>query len=613
MEWSLSYPDLSQHNTVPKLFWYNVENYSDDITTWWKQKGLWESVTWGQYGDWVRDIANALLSAGIKQGDKVSILSQTRFEWVVMDIAIMSIGGVTAPIYHSNTEDQVHYIAEHSRAKLVFAEDQEQLDKLLEIRGKLPEIKQIIIFDKYQPKDISNVKSLLTFREEGIKYSKENPDDLVDKISKGDPEDLISFIYTSGTTGHPKAGMINSRNVLAVVKHLKTMYGMSREDISIAYLPLAHIAERDLGHFMKLYIGNETIFAESLEDMPANLRQTGPTVMFGTPRVFEKFYARIATGIKDATSIQRILYKWALKVGQLFVETKDAGKSPSPFLWLKHKIAHFFIFRKIHDIFGGRIRFMISGAAPISPNIVHFFHWIGLDIYEVYGMTETTGIISANIMGKVKIASVGQIFPDTEVKIADDGEILCRGPQNIQGYYDNDEATAELLIIDEKNIEWLYTGDVGYLDEDGYLFITDRKKDLIITAAGKNVAPQNIENLLKTSSYVSQAMVYGDKKAYLTALITLDEDEIAKFARDRKILYQDLADLTKKKEIIDLIHHEVSTLNRELASYETIKKFYIPEEDFNQDKDELTPTMKIRRKVVTERYKDILENLYKAN
>ncbi|MCH7764001.1 MAG: long-chain fatty acid--CoA ligase [Candidatus Marinimicrobia bacterium] len=612
MEWPLSNPDLSIHNTIPKVFWYHVEHYGSEITAWWKQKGLWESITWKQYGDWSRDIANALLNVGIKQGDKVSILSQTRFEWVVVDLAIMSIGGVTAPIYHSNTEDQVHYIAEHSGSKLVFAEDQEQLDKLLEIWDKLPEIKQIIVFDKYQPKDIPNVTSLSTFREEGIQYGKENPDHFIDKISKGSPEDLISFIYTSGTTGHPKAGMINSRNVLAIVKHLKTMYNMTREDMSIAYLPLAHIAERDLGHFMKLYIGNVTVFAESLEDMPANLRQTGPTVMFGTPRVFEKFYAQIATGIKDATWIQKTLYNWSLKVGRLFVEAKDAGKSPSLFLWIKHKIAHFLIFRKIHDIFGGRIRFMISGAAPISPNIVHFFHWIGLDIYEVYGMTETTGVISANNMGQIKIGSVGQIFPDTEVKIAEDGEILCRGPQNIQGYYGNEDATAELLIKDENGIEWLYTGDVGHIDEDGYLFITDRKKDLIITASGKNVAPQNIENLLKTSPYVSQAMVYGDKKPYLTALVTLDEDEIAKFARDRKILYQDLGDLTKKKEIIDLIHHEISTLNRELASYETIKKFYIPEEDFNQDKDELTPTMKVRRKVVTERYKNILENLYQT-
>ncbi len=610
MEWQLSNPNLSVHNTVPKLFWYNVDNYGQDITTWWKQKGIWESVTWNQYGAWVRDIANALIKAGINRGDKVSIISQTRFEWVVVDLAIMSIGGVTAPIYHSNTEEQVHYIADHSESKFIFLEDQEQLDKLLEIWDRLPDIKQAIVFDKYLPKNILNVKSLSSFREDGIYYGKENPDHYTEALQKGDPEDLISFIYTSGTTGHPKAGMINSRNVFSVVQHLKPMFNVTRKDLGIAYLPLAHIAERDLGHFMKLYIGNETVFAESLEDMPANLRQTGPTIMFGTPRVFEKFYAKISTGIKDASWIQKTIFNWAIKVGGAFIEKKDKGESPTPFLWVKHRIAHFLIFQKIQDIFGGKIRFMISGAAPISPNIIHFFHKVGLDIYEVYGMTETTGVISSNKIGQIKIGSVGQIFPGTEVKIADDGEICCLGPQNIEGYYHNQDATDELLIKDENDIEWLQTGDVGHIDKEGYLFITDRKKDLIITAGGKNVAPQNIENLLKTSPYISQSMVYGDKRAYLTALITMDEDELAKFARDRKILYQDLGDLTKKKEIIDLIHHEISSLNRELPSYETIKKFKILEEDFDQDKDELTPTMKVRRKIVTHRYQDLLDGMY---
>ena len=605
-------PDLSIHNTVPKLFWYNVENYGNDITTWRKQKGVWDSITWRDYGQWVKEIANALLDAGIQKGDKVSILSQTRFEWVAVDLAIMSIGAVTAPVYHSNTEEQVHYIADHSESKFIFVEDQEQLDKILSIWNDLPDIKQVVVFEKYFPTDFPNVSRLDDFKKRGEIFGNNNSDQFFDRVNAGDPKDLISFIYTSGTTGHPKAGMINSYNVISVIKHLQSLFDISREDMSLTYLPLAHIAERDLGHFVKLYTGYATVFAESLEDMPANLRQSGPTVMFGTPRVFEKFYARISTGVKDATWIQKTIYKWAINVGRNYVEKKDKGQSIPLFLKIKHSLAHFLIFQKIHDIFGGNIRFMISGAAPISPNIIHFFHWIGLVIYEVYGMTETTGIISSNRLGNVKIGSVGQIYPDTEVRISEDGEICCRGPQNIAGYYHNKEATAELLVKDEHGIVWLHTGDVGHIDEDGYLFITDRKKDIIITAGGKNVAPQNIENLLKTSPYVSQAMVYGDKKPYLSALVTLDEDEIAKFARDRKILYQDLADLTTKSEVIDLLHHEISRLNRELPSYETIKKFHILEEDFDQDKDELTPTMKVRRKVVTKRYQDILENLYKA-
>jgi len=590
-----------------------VENHADEISIWQKQQGAWESVTWGEYGDFVKDIANALLDAGIQRADKVSIISLTRFEWVVVDLAIMSIGAITVPVYPSNTEEQVHYILDHSQSKFVFAEDQEQLDKMMKIRSGLRDVQQTVVFDKYQLEIIEKVISLDTFREKGSTFRRGNPEMLKKSIDGGNPQDTISFIYTSGTTGHPKAGLINSENVLAVVKHLPDLYGITKNDMSIAYLPLSHIAERDLGHFMKLYSGNVTVFAESLEDMPANLIQSGPTIMFGTPRVFEKYYARISSGIKDATWFQKKIYDWAVKVGKSYAELTDKGKTSTLYLKVKYAIAHFLIFQKIHDIFGGNIRFMISGAAPISPNIIRYFHWVGLDIYEVYGMTETTGVISANRMGRVKIGSVGQIYPDTEVKIAEDGEICTRGPQNILGYYRNEEASNELLIQDEQGAVWLHTGDIGHIDDEGYLFITDRKKDIIITAGGKNIAPQNIENLMKTSSFISQTIVYGDRKPYLTMLVTLDDDEIAKFARDRKILYQDLADLSKKQEVIDLLHHEISALNKELASYETIKKFRILEEELDQDKDEITPTLKVKRDVVFANYQYLIDEMYAGN
>ena len=590
-----------------------MENHADEISIWQKQQGAWESVTWGEYGDFVKDIANALLDAGIQRADKVSIISLTRFEWVVVDLAIMSIGAITVPVYPSNTEEQVHYILDHSQSKFVFAEDQEQLDKMMKIRSGLRDVQQTVVFDKYQLEIIEKVISLDTFREKGSTFRRGNPEMLKKSIDGGNPQDTISFIYTSGTTGHPKAGLINSENVLAVVKHLPDLYGITKNDMSIAYLPLSHIAERDLGHFMKLYSGNVTVFAESLEDMPANLIQSGPTIMFGTPRVFEKYYARISSGIKDATWFQKKIYDWAVKVGKSYAELTDKGKTSTLYLKVKYAIAHFLIFQKIHYIFGGNIRFMISGAAPISPNIIRYFHWVGLDIYEVYGMTETTGVISANRMGRVKIGSVGQIYPDTEVKIAEDGEICTRGPQNILGYYRNEEASNELLIQDEQGAVWLHTGDIGHIDDEGYLFITDRKKDIIITAGGKNIAPQNIENLMKTSSFISQTIVYGDRKPYLAMLVTLDEDEIAKFARDRKILYQDLADLSKKQEVIDLLHHEISALNKELASYETIKKFRILEEELDQDKDEITPTLKVKRDVVFANYQYLIDEMYAGN
>ena len=601
----MSKPDFNICNTVPKAFWHHVTHQKDEIANWSKVQGVWKSQTWGEYGAISKKIGLALQASGMKPSDKISILSQTRLEWVLCDMAIMCIGCVTAPVYHSNTEEQVHYIAEHSDARLMFVEDQEQLDKILEIWDRLPKIDKVIVFESYYPKDLPNVIPFSLFIETG------NDDGSFEKrIEASKPEEVVSFIYTSGTTGHPKAGVIDNFNVITTIKHLPDMLDIRREDLSVAYLPLAHIAERLLGHFIKLVYGNATAFAESIADMPDNVRQVGPTIIFGTPRVFEKYYARIATGIGDATWIQKTVYNWSVETGKKRAKLLSKEKSITFLLKLESAIARFFIYNKIRDIFGGRVRFMISGAAPISPEIIHYFKWMDISIYEGYGMTETTGVISCNRPGFVKIGSVGQVLPDTEIRIAEDGEIFVRAPQNIKEYYKNEKATNELLKADGNGSYWLHTGDVGHIDEEGYLFITDRKKDLIITAGGKNVAPQNIENLLKTSPYVSQAMVYGDAKPYLTALITMDEDEITKFARDRKLLYKDQADLSKKEEVLELYRQEVHFKNEKLASYETIKKFFVLEEDFDQDKDELTPTMKVRRKVVTERYKDILENLY---
>lgn len=609
----MAVPDFHQYDTIPKLFWYHVRQNKEKVSNWVKENGLWKSMTWGEYGQRSKNIGLALAAEGLETGDKISIFSQTRLEWVVCDMAIMGIGCITAPIYHSNTEEQAQYIAEHSGSRIAFAEDQEQLDKMLAIWDRLPNLEKIIVFEHYDPKGLPNVISLEGFEEIGAAIANTGDQEFEKRIELSDPESVISLVYTSGTTGNPKGGMITSRNVISIIQHLPKMIKVKPDDISVAYLPLAHIAERLLGHFIKLAYGSETAFAESMEDMPMNIRQTGPTVLFGTPRVFEKFFARISTGMKDATRFQRSVYNWALKVGKDIAAAKTDNAKIGGWLQVKGSLARFFIHDKIKDIFGGRLRFMISGAAPISPEIIHYFNWIGITIYEGYGMTETTGVVSINYPGNVKIGSVGQIIPDTEVRIAEDGEICVRAPQNISGYYKNDEATKELLKSDGNGGFWLHTGDVGNIDEDGYLFITDRKKDILITAGGKNVAPQNIENLLKTSPYVSQAMVYGDRKPYLTALVTLDEDEITKFARDNKLLFQDMVDLSRKEEVVDLISEEIRLKNEDLASYESVKKFRILEEDFDQDKDEITPTFKIRRKVIVERYGDLLEGMYSGS
>ena len=595
-------PDFSIQNTVPKAFWFHVKQKPESVANWQKLNGVWEPQTWQEYGALAKQIGLALKSSGMEKADKISILSQCRMEWVACDMGIIGMGGITAPIYHSNTPEQVQYIVEHSEAKFIFLENQEQLDKMLKIWNRLPNIKKIIVFDSYVPKDIPNVTTLNKFIQTGV-----DDDSFEEHIEESDPNDAISFIYTSGTTGNPKAGVISNSNVISSIEHLPEMLDISQNDLTVAYLPLAHIAERLLGHFLKLVYGNQTAFAESIEDMPNNVRQVGPSIFFGTPRVFEKFYAKIATAISDATSFQKKIYHWAISIGK---EISISDGSNSFFLKSKGWLAKFLIYNKIMDIFGGRIRYMISGAAPISPDIINFFKWMNITILEGYGMTETTGIISINLPHAVKIGSVGKPYPNTKIKIAEDGEICVMAPQNIKNYFNNKDATDRLLESNNNGNYWLRTGDVGYIDDDGYLFITDRKKDILITAGGKNVAPQYIENLLKTIPYVSQSMVYGDAKPYLTALITLDDDEITKFARDRKILYQDLSDLSQKRVVVQLINNEIQFINEKLPSYETIKKFKILEEDFDQDKDELTPTFKVKRKVVIDNYKILLESMY---
>ena len=595
-------PDFSIQNTVPKAFWFHVKQKPESVANWQKLNGVWEPQTWQEYGALAKQIGLALKSSGMEKADKISILSQCRMEWVACDMGIIGMGGITAPIYHSNTPEQVQYIVEHSEAKFIFLENQEQLDKMLKIWNRLPNVKKIIVFDSYVPKDIPNVTTLNKFIQTGV-----DDDSFEEHIEESDPNDAISFIYTSGTTGNPKAGVISNSNVISSIEHLPEMLDISQNDLTVAYLPLAHIAERLLGHFLKLVYGNQTAFAESIEDMPNNVRQVGPSIFFGTPRVFEKFYAKIATAISDATSFQKKIYHWAISIGK---EISISDGSNSFFLKSKGWLAKFLIYNKIMDIFGGRIRYMISGAAPISPDIINFFKWMNITILEGYGMTETTGIISINLPHAVKIGSVGKPYPNTKIKIAEDGEICVMAPQNIKNYFNNKDATDRLLESNNNGNYWLRTGDVGYIDDDGYLFITDRKKDILITAGGKNVAPQYIENLLKTIPYVSQSMVYGDAKPYLTALITLDDDEITKFARDRKIIYQDLSDLSQKREVVQLINNEIQFINEKLPSYETIKKFKILEEDFDQDKDELTPTFKVKRKVVIDNYKILLESMY---
>jgi len=363
-----------------------------------------------------------------------------------------------------------------------------------------------------------------------------------------------------------------------------------------------------VGSFIKLASGAQTAFAESMDDLFFNMKEVGPTFHFGTPRVYEKFHARITTAIDDATVFQKTVFRWAEKIGSREKDLRLAHKPLPLSQRLLHLLLDWLVLSKVRKFMGGNLKFLVSGGAPISPEILSWMQNMGLNVFEVYGLTESSGLISVNLADDNRLGSAGKVLSGTEMRLVEDGEILTRGDHVCQGYLGNPEATAELINANG----WMHSGDIGRLDEDGYLWITDRKKDLIITAGGKNVAPQNIENLMKTSRYISQFTVFGDRQKYLVGILTLDEDEITKFARDRGLIYKDLRDLSQQDEIRECITREIARLNKQLASYETIKKFRILEEDFDQDNDEITPTLKVKRNVVQNRYSGIIEELYTA-
>lgn len=588
--------------SVPELLVWQAERFPHKEALYHKDKGWWQPVTWGDYLKKVNAVAGGLIGLGVQPEDRVAILSNTQIEWVIADMAIMSCGAITVPIYQSNTPAQCAYIIHHSQCEIIFLEDQEQLDKLLEIWDSSLSVKTVIVFEKFHVND-SRVISFHHSQSLGQNGANGKIRDILRAI---EPHDPATLVYTSGTTGPPKGAVLTHRNILFTIRSIVTGFDITEDDLSIAYLPMAHIAERMVGSFIKLISGARTAFAESMDDLIFNMREVGPTFHFGTPRVFEKFHSRVITAIDDATGLQRFLYRWAEKVGSKEKDLRLNHQSMPIHLSISYRLADWLILRKIRSVMGGELRFLISGGAPISPEILKWMQNMGLDVSEVYGMTESTGLISMNTPKDNRLGSVGKALPGTKMQLAEDGEVLSFGDHVCDGYYNNRDDSQEL--IDQEG--WLHSGDIGNVDSEGYLWINDRKKDIIITAGGKNIAPQNIENLMKTSRYISQCTVFGDRRKYLTALVTLDEDEITKFARDSQLIYSDLKELSQLPAVAELIGGEIERLNQQLASFETIKNFRILKEELSQDDEELTPTLKVKRNVVEKRYQGLIDEMY---
>ena len=568
-----------------------------------KRDGNWFDVTWTEARESVQRLSKSLIALKIEKGARVSILSQTRLEWALCDYGIVSCGAVTVGIYPSNLPAGCAYILAHSDSEIVFVEDADQLAKVFEVRGQLTDLRHIVIYDG--PSDPEHdVMSWEDFLDKGVDVSDE---EVVRRGEELGPDDLASIVYTSGTTGEPKGAMISHGNLVFTSWSASESLYFEPYFTTLMFLPLAHIFAR-LISYVCLRKALPVAFAESLTTVLPNLQEIRPHFIVSVPRVFEKVYDKILANAAESGGIKLKLFYWALEVGRKVGDLKQK-KQPIPGgLGLQHRLAHKLVLHKIGDIFGGRMEWAVSGAAPLNKSIAEFFHACGVLIVEGIGMTENTSFSHVNRFDNYRFGVVGQPGPEIEQRIASDGELLTRGANTMLGYFKDPEATAE--TIDEEG--WLYTGDIGEIEEEGFLRITDRKKDLIVTAGGKNVAPQHVEQILRSSHYIGQAVAIGDRKKFLTAIITLDPETVPEWAAQNDLGDLSLEELAAHPRVRELIETEVEQRNKDLASYETIKRFEIVPRDFSIEGGELTPTMKVKRKTVVEKYKEEIESLYEA-
>lgn len=584
---------------ILRLFQDTAERRSGEACLVHKQSGMWKTLTWDETLQRVRAYSESLKKLGIKNGDRASIFSNTRYEWTILDMAILSLGGVTVPIYYSSVPEEVQHILRDSGAKVIFVENAAQLSKVKAIAKEIPTLEKIILIDG---KAGDGAMGFETFTALGQGVTS----DFDARIRDIKLEQLATLVYTSGTTGPPKGVMLTHGNIVYEVMAAQETFPIDPEDVSLVFLPLAHILARVI-QFFQLKVGFTHAYAESIDKLLEDISVIRPHFMVSVPRIFEKIYSKVMGDVENGPALKRKIFHWALKAGKERSRLM-LNKRPIPAsLKMRYAVATKLVFSKLQKKLGGRIRFFVSGGAPLGKDIAEFFHAAGILILEGYGLTETTAAINLNTPEQMGFGKVGKALPYIEEKIAEDGEILVRGKMITSGYWNNPEATKAAIDPDG----WFHTGDIGEFDSQGMLRITDRKKDIIVTSGGKNVAPQNIENLLKTNPIFSQVVVHGDRRKYLTALVTLNPDEVKAKASEMGLPAGDTVVLFKNPKIYDYVKGVIEDKNKDLPKYETIKNFVILEKDFSIDSGELTPTLKVKRKIINERYKDLFDGMYK--
>lgn len=576
-----------------QVFLRNIQQYGSKPCLRYKKEGEWKSLSWFDVETSVSQIALGLLDLGIRKGDAVAIFASTRIEWTLCDLAILSIGAVSIPIYQSNTAEQAAYILENSESKLIFTENSD-------LTGRVRQRNQAIRIVQMTGEVPGSGETLPQLMRRG--WDKKRWQQAVREIRL---EDLATIVYTSGTTGHPKGALLTHRNIMGGMTACESVIRIEPGENALLFLPLAHILGREM-QFYQLTIGFVNAYAESLENLIINIGEVRPIFFVGVPRVFEKIHERVLLQVEASRPFRKKIFHWAVRVGRKVSQLKQKGEALPIRQKLQYVLATLLVFQKLKKRLGGKLQFAISGGAPLSQEVAEFLHAADVLVLEGYGLTETFAAINCNSLRKFRFGSVGLAVAGVEEKIASDGEILVKGPMVFQGYFKNPEATAEVFTTDG----WFRTGDIGQIDPDGFLKITDRKKDIIVTAGGKKVPPQNIENLLKTIPFVSQVMVHGDREKYLAALVTLNRESVEKFAKSAGIAYRDYGELVQHPRVYEWVQKSIEEKNRQLASYESVKKFAILENDFTQEAGELTPSLKVRRKYIQEKYREILNHLH---
>lgn len=584
-----------------ELFETTCQRYMTRTAYQFKKSKKWQDVSWEEMRQKVKSLSAALQDQGVTKGDRVAILANTRPEWTLADLGIISLGAITVPIYQSNLAEEVAYILHDSEAKGVFVEDEAQMKKVQQIRDQVPTLEFIVVIEgRLAKSDAVAFNELLETDPDLATVYDGNAEQL-------DGDTIASFVYTSGTTGKPKGAILTHGNFIAEATACVDIINADHRAIMMGFLPLAHILGRAV-QFYHLATGFTCAYAESIERLGENILEVRPHFFVCVPRIFEKVYERILSQVHSASAVKQKLFAWAVQVGREYSQAKQRGESPSIAVSGRYFLAKKLVFKKIAARLGGRMVFAVCGGAPLAKEIAEFFHAVGIMILEGYGLTETTAAINCVRIENIEFGSVGPPVHQVEEKIADDGEILVRGPVVFKGYYKNEVATKE--VLDEEG--WFHTGDIGEFTSDGSLRITDRKKDIIVTAGGKNIAPQKIEGLLKLSKYISQVVVHGDKQKYLTALITLSPEEIDQFVKSRKLKVNG-SEIAKHPKVYEMIKQVVDENNKKLPSYETIKRFAILEHELTQEAGEVTPSLKVKRRFVVEKYADIFNRLYQES